>query len=39
MPKDGIFINFVFCRQLLKKERILAEKKQKDEKAVVLIAT
>ena len=29
MPKCGIFINFVFCRQLLKNERISVEKKAK----------
>ena len=39
MPKYGIFINLVFCRQLLTNERIPTEKKQKDEKAAVLVAT
>ena len=39
MSKYGIFINFVFCSQLLKNEIIPAKKKQKDEKATVLVAT
>ena len=39
MPKCGIFINFVFCRKLLKNERIPAEKKQKEDKAAVCVAT
>ena len=39
MPKCGIFINFVFCRQLLKNEIIPAEKKQKEDKAAVYVAT
>ena len=32
MPKCGIFINFVFCRKLLKNEIILAKKKQTEDK-------
>ena len=39
MPKCGIFINFVFYRQLLKNERILSEKKQKDDKTAICVAT
>ena len=39
MPKCGIFINFVFCRELLKNERIPAEKKQKEDKAAVCVVT
>ena len=39
MKKCGIFINFMFCRQLLKKERILIEKKQKEDKTAVCVAT
>ena len=39
MPKCGIFINFVFCRHLLKNERIPSEKKQKEDKTAVCVAT
>ena len=39
MPKYEIFINFVFCGQLLKKEKIQAEKKQKEDKTVVYVVT
>ena len=38
MPKCGIF-NFVFCMKLLKNEIIPVEKKQKEDKAAVCVAT
>ena len=39
MPKCEIFINFVFYKQLLKNEIISTEKKQKDDKTAVYVAT
>ena len=39
MPKYGIFINFVFCMQLLKKKRKPTENKQKEDKTAVCVVT
>ena len=38
-PKCGIFINFEFCRKLLKNEIIPVETKQKEDKEAVCVTT